>query len=254
MDLGIGGCLAFAWSPDGTELVCSEVVDAPPVMAPPEVINTIVKVKTQEKKALQLPKYFEVTDWSRGGQFFVTSFHYIAVARSPDAGIFLMNRDGTEHKRLTDKNTRAFGGKLSVDGKRLLCRVLPPAPPAKVPSGQPEVIDGRFKFNRSGNSGSALPSPGQCDLAVIDVASGKVTKVEDVPLNAEIQGYCWSPDGKKIAYVWREVHQRKPEDVQDKETESSLVVCDPDGKAQKTIASEKGPDQWTITLAHVDWR
>ena len=92
------------------------------------------------------------------------------------------------------------------------------------------------------------------EIIVIDVATRKVAKVDEVPLNANVQGYCWSPDGKKIAYSWRQLHEGKPEDVIDKETESFLVVCNPDGKNQKTIASEKGKGQWSITIGQVDWR
>ena len=89
---------------------------------------------------------------------------------------------------------------------------------------------------------------------MFDVSTGKTTPVTDVPLNAEIQAYCWSPDGKRIAYVWREVHAGKPEDNRDKETESHLVVCDPDGKNQKTIATEKGSYPAAVTIGGVDWR
>ena len=69
-----------------------------------------------------------------------------------------------------------------------------------------------------------------------------------------MQAYCWSPDGKQIAYSWRELHEGKPEDVQNKETESFLVVCDPDGKNAKTIATEKGMGQGAITIGLIDWR
>ena len=91
-------------------------------------------------------------------------------------------------------------------------------------------------------------------MHVLDITTGKVTKVEDVPLNGEVQGYCWSPDGKKIAFAWRMIHEGKPEEIRDKETESFLVVSDPDGKNAKTIATEKGSAQWVITIGHVDWR
>jgi Tol biopolymer transport system component len=91
-------------------------------------------------------------------------------------------------------------------------------------------------------------------LHVLDIATGKIIVVADLPLNGELQGYCWSPNGKQIAYTWREKHDGKPEDLINKETESHLVVCDPDGKNHKTIASEKGRGQWTITIGHVDWR
>jgi uncharacterized protein (TIGR03067 family) len=92
------------------------------------------------------------------------------------------------------------------------------------------------------------------ELAVLDVATGKWEKVADTPMNGDIMGYCWSPDGKKIAYTWRQVPEGKPEDTIDKETESHLVICDPDGKNQKTVLTEKGISQWQIVLAGVDWQ
>ena len=39
-----------------------------------------------------------------------------------------------------------------------------------------------------------------------------------------------------------------------KETESHLTVCDPDGKNQKSVVSVKGKGQWHVTLGGVDWR
>ena len=71
-------------------------------------------------------------------------------------------------------------------------------------------------------------------------------------LNAAVLGYCWSPDGKRIAYTWRQVHE--DEEDAERETESHLVVCDPDGKNQKTLATEKARTARLTTLAAVDWR
>lgn len=88
-------------------------------------------------------------------------------------------------------------------------------------------------------------------MKVLDLATGKIIAVEDLPLNGEIQSYCWSPDGKRIAYAWREQHAA---DGANKETESFLVVCDPNGKNAKTIATEKAPGQGSINIGHIDWR
>ncbi len=90
----------------------------------------------------------------------------------------------------------------------------------------------------------------------LQLIGGKVAELPDVPLNAEIQGFSWSPDGKKIAYTWRQVHAEKAEagKVDERETESHLCICDADGKNHKTILSEKGTGQWMITLSSVDWR
>jgi hypothetical protein len=32
------------------------------------------------------------------------------------------------------------------------------------------------------------------------------------------------------------------------------VVCDPDGKNAKTLASEKGAGPWLRTMGSIDWR
>ena len=140
-----------------------------------------------------------------------------------------MNRDGTEHKALTDeKKFSLLGGRLSPDGTRVLYQLVTPPKAAK---GNPKR-----------------------DLAVLDIPTGKSTVVGDATLNGEIMGYCWSPDGKRIAYAWRTVHEGKPEEIANKETESRLVVCDPNGKNAKTIASEKADSPWAITIGRVDWR
>ena len=71
-----------------------------------------------------------------------------------------------------------------------------------------------------------------------------------MPLNADIKEYCWAPDGKKIAYTWRSIPEGKAEDA----SEAILIVCDPDGKNQKTIATDIAKDRWRNHVGHVDWR
>jgi hypothetical protein len=76
-------------------------------------------------------------------------------------------------------------------------------------------------------------------------------------------GYSWSPDGKKIAYTWKQVQPGVPlaentDNMNDPklktETESHLVVCDATGKNPKTLLSVKSPTATTITIGSVDWR
>ena len=219
-----------AWSPDGTESAGSDFVDGK-VDGAPVVTNFVVNVQTKQVTKLKLPDNHVITDWSRDGKHFLTTS--IAVTKNvPTLQQHLMNRDGSEHKAIGDTKLRAAFGRLSSDGTRVLCLRMepPPDPEKKGPFPQPELI-------------------------VIDVATGKATKVQDVPQNANVQGFCWSPDGKRIAYSWRQLHDTtKPEELDEKEIESFLVVCDPDGKNQKTIATEKAKGQWNVTIGHVDWR
>lgn len=226
-DLGVS-CQMFTWSPDGTEIACTEFEDGPGKKVP-ETTNFVINVKTKTKTVVKLPNSHFITDWSRDGKYFLTT-NFTETDEDPSARLYMMNRDGTEYKALTDKKQNAVLGRLSPNGKRILFSTV--SFPAKDKPG--------------------LPKRG---LMIVDVETGKLTKVEDVPLNAELQqSYCWSPDGKKIAYTWREVHQGKPEDLVNKETESHLIICDPDGKNAKTIATEKGKGQWHITISGVDWR
>ena len=220
-------CQLFVWSGDGTEILCCDFVDGPDKKTP-DATHVIVNVKTKEKTPVKLPPDHIAFDWSRDGKFFLTT----RVAGGSDmpeamsARQYLMNRDGSEHKALTDDKQLAIFGRFSPDGTRALFGVMP----------KPE------KDKRK---------PPCRELVVLDIATGKQTKVEDVPINAEIQGYCWSPDGKRIAYTWRQLHDGEPKDVIDRETESHLVISDPDGKNAKTILTEKGQGQWHITLAGV---
>lgn len=217
-------CQSLAWSPDGTEIVYSDFMDGPNRKT--EAAHGIVNVKTMEKAALRLPAGHLVTDWSRDGKYFLTTSALGTPGKPPTVRLHLMHRDGTEHKALTDGKPPAGGGRISPDGRRVLFTELNFSPDAPRPA---------------------------FTLQLLDVASGKATKVEDVPLNAEVQGYCWSPDGRKIAYAWREILAGKPEEVANNERECFLVVCDPDGKNAKTIATEKAGNG-VVAIGNLDWR
>jgi Tol biopolymer transport system component len=191
------------------------------------VTHFVVDVKTKEKKALKLPGDHILTDWSRDGKFFLTT-RLVVDKDKGRAGLYLMNRDGTEHKALTDDKQFSAMGRLSPDGKRVLYTLITAPKDGK---GQPKR-----------------------ELAVLDIATEKSAVLGETPLNGEIESYCWSPDGKRIAYTWRQTHEGKPADLVDKETASFLVVCDADGKTAKTIATEKGRGALTLTIGQVDWR
>jgi RNA polymerase sigma factor (sigma-70 family) len=236
-DLGVQ-CQTFMWSPDGSELVCTEFEDGQNKV--PETKHFLVNVKTKKKTDLKLPTDHIVTDWTHDGKYFVT-MGVNNDEEDPLARLYLMNRDGTEHKALTGEKELALYGRISPDGKQVL-----------VLRGEFEKETPAEKKARQ-DAGKPRPEPKQV-LSLLNITTGKMTPVADVPLNAEIQGYCWSPDSKKIAYAWREIHEGKPEDLVSKETESHLIVCDPDGKNQKTILSEKGAGQWHVTLSGLDWR
>lgn len=236
-DLGVE-CESFVWSPDGTEIACSSLDDRPGRQ--PQATSLVVRVASKERTELKFPSGHVITDWAPDGRF--VTMHLTGTDPSDvKSRLYLMNRDGSEHKALAP-DTNATMGHMSPDGTRVLCVLLKLAK---------ETPAEKKKREEAGER----PREPIRELAVLDVATGKFAKVQDVPLNADVQeGYCWSPDGKQIAYTWREKHEDKSENGDNKETESHLVVCDPDGTNAKTVLSAKGKSQWQITLAGVDWR
>lgn len=212
------------WSRDSRQLVAVEFVygnDAKDL----KCVNWLVDVKTKEKTALQLPENHLVQDWSRDGKHFLTAAFEMH-KKLPTARLHLLNRDGSDARPLTDGTQPIFLGQLSPDARKVL--YLGPDPERK----------GKERSESYG-------------LFVLDIGQRKSMRVEQQPLNGEIMGFSWSPDGKRIAYGWRQVHDKQDPN---QETESSLVVADADGNNPVTIATEKADQRGTITIGWVDWR
>lgn len=221
-DLGVS-CRVVTWSADGTQLACTnwEGLDATKWV----YSSFLIDVETKKKTPLNLPNTHVITDWSRDGKYFLTT-SWKWTEESVEIRMHLMNRDGTEHKALTNETQLAGMGKFSPDGKRVLFFTEP--------------IPKKDQKKRS-------PS-----LVVLDLATGKSSSVEGVPSNGNVMSTCWSPNGKQIAYVWTD-HEAKPGVVDLKGTVTNVVVCDADGKNQKTVATAKATEN-TITFSGLDWR
>ncbi|HEX4609777.1 MAG TPA: sigma-70 family RNA polymerase sigma factor, partial [Urbifossiella sp.] len=111
-----------AWSADGSELAVCSFSDGP---EPSDVKSTtfVLNLATKARTPVKLPEDHILTDWARDGRFFVTMKIGPNRAR-PSAGLWLMNRDGSEHKRLTGEDGPAAFGKISPDGKRVLAMAV----------------------------------------------------------------------------------------------------------------------------------
>jgi Tol biopolymer transport system component len=210
----------YVWSADGTELACTAFEDNGNDK-PLGTTHYIVNVKTKAKSALKLPGGHAITGWTPDGKYFLTE--HKDFTPKPFGRLYLISRDGSKHKALTSEKERAVCGRLSPDGGRVLFAM------GKAPNDHHEMY-------------------------VLDIASGDVTKVEDLPLNARLIDFCWSPNGKQIAYVWRRFNPADTdEDAADKETEAHLIVSDPGGKNAKTVLTEKCTGRG-MALSEVNWR
>jgi Tol biopolymer transport system component len=216
--LGVDG-IQWCWSPDSKTLL---VVSFDPNTGP---AHTLVDIAEGTKTPLKLSPGHIVTDWFPDGKTLLTTV--FVDGPQPKAQLYRVGRDGGNPQPITDGSQNAFMGQVSPDGQQILF----------ISQERPQA---ETNF-----------------LCVVGAAGGKVMRVTQ-ELNASIQGYCWSPDGKRIAFAWRQVHQvpagGKPQDLGDKETESFLILADPDGKNPVTLLTEKGKGQWHITLMDVSWR
>jgi RNA polymerase sigma factor (sigma-70 family) len=194
------GFIRFCWSPDAKEL---HVNLGGPV--DPEVRHFRVGVKTKTLSRLNVLKTHLVEEWSPDGKYLLTT----GVGNGPQwepRSLHLMNPDGTEHRALTGPNDWALAGRLSPDGKRLLCLSI------------------------NGNDSQ---------LAVMDVGKPEsLTPVAGVPEGAEVVGYAWSPDGKRIAFATGASRTLTPDELRN--LESRLIVADPDGKNATVLRNARG--------------
>jgi Tol biopolymer transport system component len=164
-----------------------------------------------------------VKDWSGDGKHFLTTAYELK-KQPTKARLYLMNCDGTEAKALTDGTESVYSGRLSPDGSKLLY----------VAADTEQKEKGRSR-----------------KLFVLDSQTGKSRMVEQQPRGVEYLGFCWSPDGKRIAHIWRQVHEKKDTD---QGTESALVVADADGRNPVTVATENASNTGVVTMTGVDWR
>ncbi|HEX4608380.1 MAG TPA: sigma-70 family RNA polymerase sigma factor [Urbifossiella sp.] len=184
-DLTVGeveGQLGFlTWSGDGTELAVWSLVTTPDGRTEPRtryVFNPTTGTRRPLGPGLPAAEY--PTDWSRDGKLFLTH----------GGGLWEAGRDAVTRVPLAaDRYWSGFVGRLSPDGRRILAvahRGWDGVTPAE-----------KTERERLGLAPGRPPT----ELFVMEIATGKAAPLKDVPLNAAVQGFCWSPDGRRVAYV-----------------------------------------------------
>jgi Tol biopolymer transport system component len=221
----------ICWAPDGRSLVatCCEAGEGKT-----KAEHVRIDLATRTVSKLPWPTDLVAVDWSADGESVVVDRDGPTPATRRLA---LMTADG---KRVTDRATYdagTWGGvaRLSPDGKKLLYSDVPP-----------NVQDDHHGMTRR--------------LYVLDVATKRRAEVAGVLLNATVFRCCWSPDGRQIAYTWRQRHPElaKKEAISDEdaavETETFLIVADADGSNAKTVASVKAASARDMPFEAIDWR
>ncbi|QJW98229.1 RNA polymerase sigma factor [Frigoriglobus tundricola] len=217
------------WTADGSRVVVTKKVGD----TLGDVENVVLDPATGKTEALALPEGARVLDCGRDGKTFL-------VARwvGKKGAIGLAEKGDKEVRVLAELKgwTGRHAGRLSPDGKRVLYT-----------DADPEQKDA----NKWGSS--ARPY-------LLDVPSKKREELGEFPDNAQCLGVAWAPDGKRVAYTWKQLHaellKKDTLNVNDAqiETEAFLVVADADGKNAKTVASAKLENAINMIFGTIDWR
>jgi RNA polymerase sigma factor (sigma-70 family) len=225
----------IGWTADGKHLLVVERLAVKDLND--SGFNTwLVDAKNWDKIALDLPRWVQPFEMMPDGKSLV------GVAYDLDARkihLVRTSRDGKTLTRLTELQSEGPDPRLSPDGSAILF----------------EDLDSTEKL--------ANDTPPLQRLFVYDLKAKKRQRLPGTPDNGLIMSYCWSPDGKQLAYTWRQVHPGVPlaentgnmNDAKlNTETESHLIVADADGKNARTLLSAKSNRATMITIGSVDWR
>jgi dipeptidyl aminopeptidase/acylaminoacyl peptidase len=193
----LGTASTLVWSADGGRLVIGET--GLTKTGAVQYAHRIYNLTTKKFTDVKLPQRYSVTGWSRDCKQFLITDHTDETIRR----IAWLNADGTgKPDFLTSEDEYAYDACLARDGRKVLFAAGPK--PAK---GQ------RLRVR----------------LYVMDLATKKRVAVDEP---GDTIGYCWSPDGFRVAYTWQRPMER-PEEVPLRET--LLITCDLDGGNRKVV-------------------
>ena len=176
--------LNLFWSPDSKGLY---VVWGQRGKEPKDVTLrlSLIDLATEETKPIEMsPSNHPFAITPDGKSFVVNAYDHTVRPRTTH--LALLPLGGTEVTRLTQIHTKEPEARVSPDGTKILFQ---DSEPGDRPGGI-EVTAHR--------------------LFVYDLTAKTRTKPAEIPPNAAIMGFCWSPDSKKVAYTWRQSQPGEP--------------------------------------------
>ncbi len=229
----------LAWAPDGTLLVV-EAASSKEILAG-TFTHWLVDLKTKENVELKMLEQTRLEAATPDGKAFIASIYDATEKKMHIASI-----DRTAEQKVTRLTSHSASFRtvspfarvqMSPDGLRLLF----------------------FDTDTTEELTKGIPRLPR--LYTYDLKAKRREKLAEVPLNAFVTETAWSPDSKKVAYLWKRMEpgavmnfaidkngkvvaldlSGKPVDPakRNEEAETHLSIADADGKSPKTILSGK---------------
>ncbi len=225
--------LDLCWTADGKRVV---VAKHPETDRGKSVENLLLDPETGKTEKLDLPAGAWVLDCGRDGKTLLVAVTNPAAKKTKLGLAAAGDAKVRELADLADRSASTVAGRLSPDGTKILFTQADPE---------------RKHAHKWGMSQRPY---------LLDVKTKKVEPLSEFPENGLVCGIAWSPDGKRVAYTWKQLHEEmlKKDTLSGDdaliETEGFVVVADADGKNPKTIASDKEPNAVNIIYGSIDWR
>ena len=219
------------WTPDGKHLLVTKELGS----ASPTSFETVrLNPETGRVEPFELPAGVRLLDCSPDGK---TLLVIQRRDKKDHLGLVAMTGPKSVREVLTlNGRVQRPVGRFSPDGTKVLYTDADPADKAAMHWGM-----------------SSKPY-------LLDLASKKSQVLADFPTNGQALGVAWSPDGKRVAYTWKQVHhdllkkkRLNGNDLQT-QTEAFLMVADADGRNARTVASGKSDFAINPIFGAVDWR
>jgi dipeptidyl aminopeptidase/acylaminoacyl peptidase len=221
-------CPSAVWSPDGSKLYGSQV-DPAKAKDPRQkgksipMVSWVCDLATKARMSLAVPPGHAIADVSPDGKTLLT-----VVADSEDMrpASYLVPLDTLKPRPLTDRPFR--GMRFSPDGRWVL-------------------------GTRPGKDGD---DPPPLALGVVAVADGAERRFLLPDGASWVRSACWSPDGRRVAYLWDETFPpapgapARPGQAPADRFAGRLTVADADGRNAKTIVRREAG----VDITGLDWR